>query len=133
MKDWHRPPNLHELRSFLGLGTYYRRFVPNSANVAASLLEFTKKSAVYQCGESQEKTFILDSDASGYGIGDVISQMVNRIETVIEYYSHTLSKPERNYRATRRELIAVLECIKHYHKYLYGQHLLLRINHSALR
>ena len=52
---------------------------------------------------------------------------------VAGYYSRTLSKPERNYCVTRRELLAVLECIKHYHKYLYGQHFLLKTDHSALR
>ena len=87
MPFWPRPQNLHELRSFLGLYTYYRRFVPNFASVAASLHELTKKSKAYQWGESQEKAFqtlkdllcaapvlaypvpgekfILDSDASG--------------------------------------------------------------------
>ena len=43
VKDWPRPKNLHELRSFLGLCTYYRLFVPNFASVAASLHELTKK------------------------------------------------------------------------------------------
>ena len=56
------------------------------------------------------------------------------MERVVGYYSHTLSKPERNLNClTRSELLAVLKCKKHYHKYLYGQHFLLRTDHSALR
>ena len=155
VKDWPRPKNLHELRSFLGLCTYYRRFVPNFASVAASLHELTKKSRTYHWTEIQENAFqtlkkllctapllsypvagekfVLDSDASGYGIGGVLSQVVNDTERVIGYYSRILSKPERSYCVTRRELLAVLECIKHYHKYLYGQHFTLRTDHAALR
>ena len=60
---------------------------------------------------------ILVSDASGYGIGGVLSQVVNSTEKVVGYYSRTLSKPERNYCVTRHELLAVLEYIKHYHKH----------------
>lgn len=155
VKDWPRPQNLHELRSFLGLCTYYRRFVPNFASIAASLHELTKKSRTYHWAEAQEKAFqalkkllctapvlsypvagekfVIDSDASGYGIGGVLSQVVNGTEKVIGYYSRILSKPEKNYCVTRRELLAVVECIKHYHKYLYGQHFTLRTDHSALR
>ena len=44
VKDWPRPQKLHELRSILGLCTYYRRFVPNLASIAASLHELAKKS-----------------------------------------------------------------------------------------
>ena len=57
VKDFPRPQNFHEIHSFLGLWTYYRHFVPNFAIVAASMYEFTKKSKVYQWGESQEKAF----------------------------------------------------------------------------
>ena len=81
---------------------------------------------------SRRGKFILESYANGYGIGGVLSQVVDGKEKVVEYYSRTLSKPERNYCVTRRELLALLECIKHYHKYLYGQHFLLRTDHSAL-
>ena len=68
--------------------------------------------------------FILNSDASGYGIGGVLSQVVNGTERVVGFYNRTLSKPEQNC-VSRRELLAVLECIKH-HKFFYGQLFLLR-------
>ena len=76
---------------------------------------------------------MLDTDASGYGIGGVLSQVIDGTERVIGYYSRVLSKYERNYCVIRRELLAVVECVKHYHKYLYGQHFQLRSDHSALR
>ena len=155
VRDWPQPRNLHELRSFLGLCTYYRRFVPNFANIAACLHRLTQKGQRFQWGNDQEEAFrklkdmlcrapilaypipggkfVLDTDASACGIGGVLSQEIDGQEKVIGYYSRTLSKPERNYCVTRRELLAVLECVKHFHKYLYGQHFLLRTDHAALQ
>lgn len=143
VKKWPRPKNLHELRSFLGLCTYYRRFVPGFANVAKSLHELTRKNKPFEWKDDQEaafvelrrrlctapvlaypipnEKFILDTDASNDGIGGVLSQEIDGKERVIAYYSKTLSKPERNYCVTRRELLAIVECVKHFHKYLYGQ------------
>jgi hypothetical protein len=53
-------------------------------------------------------------------------------ERVISYYSKTLKKAERNYCVTRRELLAIVESLKHFHKYLYGQEFHLHTDHSAL-
>ena len=57
VKDWPRPQSLHELRSFIGLCTYYRRFVPGFANVAKSLHDLTKKNMPYKWESSQEEAF----------------------------------------------------------------------------
>ncbi|XP_049302045.1 uncharacterized protein LOC105225932 isoform X1 [Bactrocera dorsalis] len=79
------------------------------------------------------KKFILDTDASAYGIGGVLSQLIDGQERVIGYYSRVLGKPEKNYCVTLKELLAVVECVKHFHKYLYGQRFLLRTDHAALK
>ena len=129
--------------------------MPNFASVAASLHELTKKSRAHKWRESQENAFqtlkvllyaatvlaypvpaekfILNSDTSGYGIRFALSQLGIGGEEVVVYYRRTLSKAERNYCVTRREQLAVLECIKHYHKYPRGQRFLLRTDYSALR
>lgn len=155
VKDWPQPTNIHELRSFLSLCTYYRRFVPRFANVARSLHDLTKKNRPFVWQLEQEKAFeqlkellctapmlaypipgkkfILDTDASAYGIGGVLSQLIDGQERVIGYYSRVLGKPEKNYCVTRKELLAVVECVKHFHKYLYGQRFLLRTDHAALK
>jgi transposase InsO family protein len=78
-------------------------------------------------------TFILDTDASNVGIGAVLAQEVDGSERVIAYYSRSLSKAERNYCVTRRELLAMVDAIKHFHKYLYGQRFVLRTDHAALK
>lgn len=155
VKEWPAPKNIHELRSFLGLCTYYRRFVPNFANVASSLHNLTRKNQVYHWKEEHEvafqqlkkllceapiltypipeSKFILDTDASNQGIGGVLSQEINGQEKVVAYFSKIMKKPERNYCVTRKELLAVVESVKHFHKYLYGQKFLLRTDHAALK
>jgi hypothetical protein len=65
--------------------------------------------------------FIVDTDASNVGIGGVLSQVKDRQERVIAYYSKTLNKAERNYCVTRQELLAIVRTLQHFHKYLYGQ------------
>ncbi len=58
--------------------------------------------------------FILDTDASGVGIGAVLSQSDGEHEKVVAYYSRALGKAERNYCITRKELLAVVEAVKHF-------------------
>ena len=77
--------------------------------------------------------FILDCDASDHGIGCVLSQVQEQEEKAIGFFSRSLSKPERNYCVTRKELLAVIKGMKHFHHYLYGVHFLIRTDHGALR
>jgi hypothetical protein len=64
----------------------------------------------------------VDTDASNVGIGGVLSQVQGGQEWVIAYYSKTLmDKAERDYCVTRRELLAIVRTLEHFHKYLYGQ------------
>ncbi|UYV82442.1 K02A2.6-like, partial [Cordylochernes scorpioides] len=78
-------------------------------------------------------SFILDTDASNTGIGGVLSQVQEGSERVIAYFSKTLSKPERNYCVTRKELLAIVKSIEHFHHYLYGQEFILRSDHASLQ
>ncbi|GBN15424.1 Retrovirus-related Pol polyprotein from transposon 297 [Araneus ventricosus] len=80
-----------------------------------------------------DKKFILDTDASNEGIGAVLSQKIGNEECVIAYFSKSLGKPERNYCVIRKELLAIVESIEHFHHYLYGRKFLLRIDHASLR
>jgi hypothetical protein len=78
------------------------------------------------------KTFILDTDASQTAIGAVLSQEFDGNEQVIAYMSKALNKAEQSYCVTRKELLAVVFSFKHFHSYLYGQHVLLRTDNSAV-
>ena len=77
-------------------------------------------------------TFIFDTDASNIGIGAVLSQVQDKEEKVIQYFSNVLSKPEKNYCVTRKELLAIVRTVEHFHKYLYGREFLIRTDHAAL-
>lgn len=74
----------------------------------------------------------MDTDASGHGIGAVLSQEQGGTEKVIAYFSRVLSKTERNYCVTRRELLAMVESIRHFHHYLYGRHFQIRTDQASL-
>ncbi|GFX54427.1 retrovirus-related Pol polyprotein from transposon 412 [Trichonephila clavipes] len=154
VKNWKRPENLRELRSFLGLCTYYRKFVKGFSNIARPLHKLIESKQKFQwtkdCEDSflqlkealtsspiliypqPDKPFILDTDASNESVGAVLSQEIDGQERVVAYWSKCLSKPERNYCVTRKELLAIVKAIEHFHHYLYGQKFLLRTDHASL-
>ena len=76
--------------------------------------------------------FILDVDASGCGIGAVLSQKQDGKEKVIAYASRTLNKAEKNYCITEKELLAVRFFIEYFRQYLLGRRFLVRSDHQAL-
>ena len=155
VKDWPVPKNVKEVRSFVGLTSYYRKFISNYADKARPLHKITEKNQKFVWTESCQQSFeelksalitapvlaypsrydlfILDTDASNVGMGAVLSQIQNGVEKVICYFSKTFSKSERRYCVTRRELLAVVASIKNFHHYLYGKPFKVRSDHGALR
>jgi len=152
--QWPRPRNTHELRSYMGLCSYYRRFIAGFADTAAPLHALTGKGVQFQWGPEQEAAFIelkeklttapvlgmpentgqyiLDSDASDVGLGAVLSQIQDGEERVIAYASRTLQRPERNYETTKKELLAVVYGLKQFRQYLLGRPIIIRVDHAAL-
>jgi len=155
VQSWPTPRNLTEVRSFVGLCSYYRRFIAGFANIAAPFHDLTRKNARFRWGSEQEEafnqlknrltsapilgmprdegTYYLDTDASDIGFGAVLSQEQDGHEVVLAYASRTLSKPESNYDVTRRELLAVVYGLKVYRQYLLGREFVIRTDHSALQ
>ena len=155
ISDWPVPQSVKEVRSFLGLASYYRRFIRGFAEIASPLHALTEKAREFEWSEScqnafdelksrlqtspilsypiPEGDFVLDTDASGDGIGAVLSQMQEGEERVLAYASRKLSKPERNYCVTRRELLAVVVYLKYFKQYVYGRKVIVRTDHGALR
>jgi hypothetical protein len=137
VREWPTPKNKHEIRSFLGLRMYYRRFIPGFANIAKPLTKVTKQKQTFQWTPEVEaafkslkgalctapilayphpgERFIVDTDASNVRIGGVLSQEQDGQERVIAYYSKTLNKAERNYCVTRHELLAIVRTMEHFH------------------
>lgn len=155
VKDWPTPRCAKEVRQFLGLTSYYRRFIEGYAHIAKPLHKLTEKGKQYKwttetevafdklkealstapvlAYPQMELPFILDTDASDVGVGGVLSQVQDGIERAISYASFTLSKPEKNYCVTRKELLAIVRMVKHFKPYLYGRRFLLRTDHGSLR
>ncbi|CAC5357962.1 Retrovirus-related Pol polyprotein from transposon 412 [Mytilus coruscus] len=101
-------------------------------NEAFEKLQMTLIPAPILCYPDMTKQFILYTDASGFGIGAVLSQIHEGKEVVVAYYSKSLSKAQRQYCVTRQELLALILSIKHFHHYLYGTHFKVRTDHGAL-
>ena len=80
------------------------------------------------------KLFIVDCDASDFGIGGVLSQVIRPgVEQPVSYFSRTLSKPERKYAVTRKEMLALVDSMRHFRCYVLGRKLKVRTDHSALQ
>ena len=155
VRSWPVPLNVQELRSFLRLCSYYKRFVRDFAKMAKPLHSLTQKNASFKWTEECQEVFvklkehlsqspvliypdsssefILDTDASHLAIGAVLSQMVDGKEHPVAYFSRTLNQPEQQYCITRKELLAVVQSIEHFHPYLYGRHFLVRTDHASLQ
>ena len=76
--------------------------------------------------------YTLTTDASLSGIGAVLTQKQGTEDRVIAYASKTLSKSQRSYSATKRELFAIVHFTQHFKNYLFGQHFLIITDHRAL-
>ena len=157
IQNMQRPRTVTQVRSFLGLAQYYRRFVKGFSMIAAPLYECTKhgqKREQVKWGEEQEEAFlelkrhlqnpgvmmhpnwdlpfIVDCDASQVGIGCVLSQVVHGKERVISYQSHKFSRAEKKWSTTDREFYALVMACKLFKSYLYGRQFTMRTDHQAL-
>ena len=153
--EWDRPTCAKEVRSFLGLCGYYRRFVDKFADAARPLYKLTEKEAGFSWSDEAEdafnllksrlcqapvlgypdisKPFILDCDASNEGLGAVLSQMDGEgTEHPVAYHAKAFSKVEKRYCVTRRELLACVNSIRHFHHYLLGAKFIVRTDHNSL-
>lgn len=155
VREWPTPSNVKEVRSFVGLCSYYRRFIKDFARLAAPLHKLTQKDVRFKWTPECEHAFqvlkvkltstpilafpdfshpfILDTDASGETIGAVLSQIQDGKERAIAYASRKLSKSEQNYSVTKKELLAVVHFVKYYRHYLYGRRFMIRTDHGSLR
>ena len=152
---WPIPNSIKEVQKFLGFASYYRRFIQDFAKIAKPLHRLTEGSTPFkwtaECHTAFldlrqrlvsapvlahpdfNRQFILDTDASDTGLGAVLSQVDDQgREHVVAYGSRVLSKPERQYCVTRRELLAVVTFTHHLRPYLLGRRFLLRTDHGAL-
>jgi len=154
VSEWPVPTNIREVRAFIGLASYYRRFVQDFATIAAPLHALTKGNQRLSWGEKEQEAFenlkaaltsppilamprdtgefILDTDASDVIIGAVLSQCQDGVEGVVAYTSRSLDAREKNCCATRKELLAVVHFVRYFKQYLLGRTFCVRTDHAAL-
>ena len=155
IENWPTPRTVRQSRAFVGLCQYCRRFVPKFSDIAAPLHALTKKGARFewtdQCQEAfnrlkaalvgadvlalpnEEGRFVLDCDASDFGIGAVLFQIQHGEERPICYASQLYNRHEQNYNVTRKELLALITFVKKFKQYLLGRPFTIRTDHAALQ
>ena len=80
----------------------------------------------------EDLPYIIDTDASDYGIGGVLSQDIDGTEYVIAYYSKSLNPAQQKYCTSKCELLAVVSTLDHFKRYVWGPHIRIRTDHAAL-
>jgi len=157
VRDMPRPQTKEEIASFLGLTGYYRRYVKHYSDVAEPLRRLTAPDAsMLDWGDVHEaafislkeqlcrapalahpdftRPFVLMTDASGIGLGAVLSQKdADGHEKVIEYASRSLQKAERKWGTTEHEALAVKWACEIMRPYLYGTRFTVITDHRALQ
>ena len=152
--NWIPPNTIKGVRKFLGFTGYYRRFVPDYSTVGQPLVRLLGKDCKFHWTDAcqdyfkalrallikapvlafpkEDLPYIVDTDASDYGIGGVLSQNIEGTEHVIAYYSKSLNPAQQKYCTTRRELLAVVATLDHFKGYVWGPKFLVRTDHAAL-
>ena len=149
--------SLKQLQQFLGLTSYYHRFVSNYAKIAYSLHSLTRKGAMFQwladCETTFEtlrtklltspllayypdfsKDFTLETDASKFGLGTILSQYQDDQKLhPVAYASRSISTTEANYTITDLETLAVVWAVTHFRYYLYGHDVTIITDHTAVK
>ena len=149
------PRSVTELKSYLGLLTYYGKFLPNLSTRLAPLYKLLGKNVKWKWSLKQDKAFreskelltssqllvhfdpklplLLACDASAYGIGAVLAhKMPNGSEKPIGYASRTLNSAERNYSQLEKEGLSCVFGVKRFYSYLFGHSFTLITDHKPL-
>ncbi|GJR17673.1 putative reverse transcriptase domain-containing protein [Tanacetum coccineum] len=151
IKDWTSPKSPTEIRQFLGLAGYYRRFIEGFSKIAKPMTKLTQKKVKFVWSDKQEaafqllkqklcsapilalpegsEDFIAYCDASKKGLGVVLMQR----EKVISYASRQLKIHEKNYTTHDLELGAVVFALKIWRHYLYGTKCTVFTDHKSLQ
>lgn len=157
IKNYPRPLSVKKIQSFLGLCSYFRRYVKDFSKIARPLTTLLKKETPFIWTETQENSFkklkdalaeevvlafpifsdpaalfYVTCDSSDYAIGSCLSQGELPNDRPIYFFSKTLSETQRRYSTIQKELLAIVESIKAFRVYLYGRFFILITDHKPL-
>ena len=149
--EWSTPKNLSEVRSFMGLVGYYRRFIEGFSKLAHPITSLKKKGVqfdwTYKCEDNfqklkemltsapvlkianPERNFVVCTNACKQGIGGVLMQDGH----VINYESRKLKEHEQNYATHDLEIAVIIHALNMWRHYLMGKNFELRTNHDELK
>lgn len=149
-----QPTNVEEVRRFLGMLTYYSRFIPNYSTISYPIRTLLKKKHRFAWTPECQATFealktemcsdriltpynpslpiILTTDASPVGVAAILSHSVNNQERPIAYVSRSLTESEMNYSQLDREALAIIFAVSRFYNYLYGRHFYLVTDNEPL-
>ena len=153
--EWPKPSSVKDVRSFLGLAGFYRRFIRNFSLKARPLTELTRDDATWRWDEPQEMAFktlkrslvtapvlhmpnfelpfVLTTDASAVSVGGILEQDFGAGLQPVAYESKKLSPTEMRYSAYERELLGIVWAIGKWRHYFEGRKLIVQTDHSSLR
>lgn len=148
------PSTSKEVKRFLGMAGWYRRFINNFAKISKPLCKLTCKNIDFKWSNEAEESFnqlktalvsspilkcpnfdlpfAIHTDASALAIGGVLTQCYDGVEHPIAYCSRSLNKNEVNYSTTERELLAVIYALEQFKSYVEGQDCKIITDHASL-
>lgn len=140
--EWPRPQTLTQTRAFLGFANFYRHFIPNYSHLVTPLTALTKTTTRWQWSDKAELAFeavkqafvnggilahydptkpvTMETDASDFAIGAVLSQLHDGKLRPIAFYSRKLNPAEMNYEIHDKELLAIVSAFKAWRQYCEG-------------
>lgn len=149
------PENLKQLQAYLGLLNFYNKFLPMLSSQLKPLYELEQKGVVYNWSKECNAAFIKSKqllqdnqvlmhydpslpiivacDASPYGVGAVMSHVVDGVEKPVMFASSTLSTAEKGYAQIEKEALAIVFAVKRFHKFLFGRKFVLVSDHQPLK
>ena len=143
IKEWKAPQSVKEVQIFIGFANFYRRFIRNFSGICAPITETLKGDPKgFKWGSAQDKAFeelktrfttapilihfnplsdtVVETDASDYALGCVLSQYVDKKLHPVAFHSRKFSPTERNYDVHDKELLAILTALQEWRHYLAG-------------
>ena len=142
IRTWKPPTSVKGVQSFLGFANFYRRFIQNYSKIAKPLTDITRRDTPFVWTAENhkafedlkraitsgpilkypdpERPFILETDASDFAIGAALAQEYDGLRHPVAFYSRKLNETEQRYTVHDRELLAIIDALKHWRHHLIG-------------